>query len=45
MRDGTARCVAVTDEVGPGLYINSFDCTRYKLFKKDGSEMTDGMMS
>ena len=42
MRDGAARCVAVTDEVGPGFSDYSFDCTHFKLFKKDGSEMMDG---
>ena len=42
MRNGAAKCVAVTDEVGPGFSDYSFDCTHYKLFKKDGSEMMDG---
>ena len=42
MRNGAARCVAVTDEVGPGFSDYSFDRTHYKLFKKDGSEMIDG---
>ena len=42
MKAGAVKCDAVANEVGPGFCDYSFDCTHFKLFKKDGSEMIDG---
>ena len=42
MKAGAVKCVAVADEVAPGFCDYSFDCTHFKLFKKDGSVMVDG---
>ena len=42
MQAGAVKCEAVADEIGPALCDYSFDCTHFKLFKKDGSEMVYG---